>query len=166
MLLRRSGCLLLAALASIGLVAPATASAGVRATGDHAASAATVRLTLSGVNRADRKVAIPQASLLSATTGLSYFYGDSALAIPRGTYLIAAEVPTYAGSTVTSQTLVFRKVVISRSETVVLDGRGGKRLTVSLRGAQATVSDLSANICMSQDPHGQLVQEGGAYGGA
>jgi hypothetical protein len=163
MRLRRAGCLLVAALTSVGLAAPASASAG--GTGARTAAAATVHLRLTGLNRVGKEVAIPQASLLSAATGASYFYGGSALAIPRGTYLIAAEVPTYTGSTVTSQTLVFRKVAIGRSETISLDGRDGKMLTVSLTGAQATVSELSANVCMSADPHGEEFMEGGAYGG-
>ncbi len=170
MRIRRASCLLVAALTGVGLAAPASASAGVRATGDRvtgdrAASAATVRLTLTGLNRADKKVAVPEASLLSAASGAQYIYGGSALVLPRGTYLIAAEVPTYAGSTVTSQTLVFRKVAVERSETISLDGRDGKELTVSLTGAQATVSELSADVCMSADPHGEEFLEGGAYGG-
>ncbi len=132
---------------------------------DPVASAATVDLTLTGLNRADRVVAIPQASLLSVSTGDSYFYQGSALAIPRGTYLIAAEVPTYTGSTVTSQTLVFGKAAIGHGETIRLDGRDGKKLTVSLSGAQATVTQLSADVCMSQDPGGEQLLEGGAYGG-
>ncbi len=165
MRLRRAGCLLVAALTSIGLATPASASASVRTTGDRAASTATVRLTLTGLNRADRDVAIPQASLLSESTGDTYLYGGSALAIPRGTYLIAAEVPTYTGSTVTSQTLVFRTAAIERRETIRLDGRDGRKLTVTLSGAQATVSQLSADVCMSQDPHGQEILQGVAYGG-
>ena len=165
MQLRSAGCLLVAALTCIGLATPASASAAVRTTGGRAASAATVHLTLTGLNRSDRDVAIPQASLLSVSTGDSYFYGGSALSIPGGTYLIAAEVPTYTGSTVTSQTLVFRKATIERSETIRLDGSDGRKLTVSLSGAQATVSQLSADVCMSQDPHGEEVLEGGAYGG-
>jgi hypothetical protein len=165
MRLWHAGCLLAAALTSIGLTIPASASVVGQTTGDPTASAASVHLTLTGLNRADRVVAIPQASLLSVSTGDSYFYGGSAVAIPRGTYLVAAEVPTYTGSTVTSQTLVFRKAAIERSQTMRLDGRDGRKLTVSLSGAQATVSQLSADVCMSQDPHGQEILDGGAYGG-
>jgi hypothetical protein len=162
MRLRRAGCLLVAALTSVGLAAPASASAG--GTGARTAAAATVHLRLTGLNRADKQVAVPEASLLSLA-GVEYFYQGSALAIPRGTYLIAAEVPTYTGSTVTSQTLVFRKVAIGRSETISLDGRGGKKLTVSLSGAQAAVSQLSADVCMSLYPGGQGVLAGSAWGG-
>lgn len=165
MRLRQAGYLLVAALTSIGLATPAGASAVVQTTGDPAANAASVHLTLTGLNRVDRVVAIPQASLLNVSSGDFYFYQGSAVAIPRGTYLVAAEVPTYTGSTVTSQTLVFRKAAIERSETIRLDGHDGKKLAVSLTGAQATVSQLSADVCMSQDPHGQEVLEGGAYGG-
>jgi hypothetical protein len=161
----RFGYLGAAAFIGLGLAVPASASAGVVGLGDRVATSATVHLTLTGLNRAGRKVAIPQASLLGVGNGAQYIYQGSALVVTRGTYLIAAEVPTYTGSTVTSQTLVFRKVAVSRSETVVFDGRDGKRLTVSLTGAQATVTSLSADVCMAAEPHSAGWVADGASGG-
>jgi hypothetical protein len=157
---RKSGLLLAAALAVSGFGAPAATLASA---GPSVAAAPTLRLT--GLNRAGHVVAVPEAAMLSLPGGSEYYYQGSPLSIPRGSYLIAAEVPTYSGANVTSQTLVYRKVTVGRSETIRLDGRSGRRLRVSLTGATASASYLSASVCMSLYPGGAGWLEGSAWGG-
>jgi hypothetical protein len=138
----------------IGLAAALTASAlmlaGLAGQAD-AAPAATARLTLTGLNRAGQVVPVTSATLLG-TSGRIYSYAGTPLQVRRGTYLIAAGVPGYAGSSVTSETLVYRKV--SKTETIRLNGSAGHRLTVSLSGVQAALEDLSADVCLSTSPDG------------
>jgi hypothetical protein len=129
------------------------------------ASPATVKLTLTGLNRDSRTVSVPEASMLRIPDGLEEFYQGTPLAIPAGTYLIGGEVPAYSGGNLVSQTLVFRKVTIGRSETVRLDGRDGQPLRVTLAGAQATPQDLSADVCMSATANAEGVLAGGASAG-
>jgi hypothetical protein len=124
-----------------------------------------VRVTLTGLNRDSRDVAVPEAALLSLANGSEYFYQGAALRVAHGTYLIAAEVPAYAGTTLKSETLVVEKKTINRSETIRLDGHDGRPLRVSLAGAQAATSVLSADVCMSDTPGGQGVLAGGASAG-
>src|SRR5215469_9401221 len=123
--LRTPNALLATAMAAAAIAVPATTLAAP----SGATAMATIRLT--GLNRASHLVAVPQAAMLRLSDDMSFLYQGSPLSVPRGTYLIAAEVPTYSGTTVTSQTLVFRKVTIGRSETIRLDGRYGRRLRVS-----------------------------------
>jgi hypothetical protein len=145
-------------LSLAGVFAPASSLAA-------SSAAATVRLRLTGLNRDGQVVGIPAAAMLSIPAGSQYYYQGAPLSVPRGTYLIAAEVPAYSGTKLTSQTLVFRKVTIERAETLRLDGRGGQRLTVALSGAQASGSDLIATACLSQYPHQSAVLAGSATGG-
>jgi hypothetical protein len=130
-----------------------------------APATATVRLTLTGLNRDSQVVAVPQAELLGLRNGAEYTYQGSPLAVLRGTYLIVADVPAYSGTVQTSDTLVFAKETVGRAETIRLDGRGGRKLNVSLTGVSATSDVLLASVCMSRYPGsgGDLV--GGASGG-
>jgi hypothetical protein len=154
---------LAAIFAAIITIACLTGSAS--ATTGSSAAATAVRLRLTGLNRDSRVVAVQEATLLRLANGYEYFYQGARLAVARGTYLIAAEVPTYSGTTLTSETLVFEKKTIDRSETIRLDGQDGKRLRVSLAGAQAATYGLSAGVCMALSPGGQGVLAGSAGGG-
>jgi len=155
----RPAAILAATVAILGQAAPASAMT------ESSAGASSVRLTLTGLNRDSRVVAVPEATLLSLANGVEYFYQGAALRVARGTYLIAAEVPAYSGATLTSQTLVFEKKTIDRSEAIRLDGHDGRLLRVSLAGARAATSVLSADVCMSDTPGGQGMLAGGASAG-
>src|SRR5262249_28736010 len=116
-----------------------------------APAAATVRLTLTGLNRDSQVVAV-QASLLGLRNGAEYIYQGSPITVRPGTYLIAADVPAYSGQIQTSATLVFARETVSRTETVRLDGRDGRKLNVSLTGVSATPDLLMASVCMARYP--------------
>jgi hypothetical protein len=130
-----------------------------------AAPSAQVTVRLTGLNRAGHVAAVPQAELLEVN-GFPTVYQGTAVKVSPGTYIIAAEVPTYAGSTVTSQTLVVRTVSIRKSGTIRLDARHGVRLRVALTGASAQVQDLAALACLANSPgaSGEVAQ--GAWGGS
>jgi hypothetical protein len=131
--------------------------------GAGAAAQLTVRLT--GLNRAGHVVAVPQAEFLSLT-GASQLYQGAPVTLSPGTYLVAAEVPAYgAAHALTSQTLVVRQLTIRRSETIRLDGRAGKRLTVTLTGVRAQDQILAAGACLASSPHGSGAAEQAAWGG-
>ena len=153
-------------LAGLTAVCSALVFATVALSGTAGAAAArlvTVRLT--GLNRAGLVVAVPQAELLKVD-GVPTLYQGTPVKVSPGTYLIAAEVPTYStGETLTSQTLVFRKIAIRKTSTIRLNGRDGKQLTVGLTGAQAQDQDLAAGACLANSPGGSGQVEQAAWGG-
>ncbi|MGO8960591.1 MAG: hypothetical protein ACLQFR_24925 [Streptosporangiaceae bacterium] len=123
-----------------------------------------VAVRLTGLNRAGHVVSVPQAELLEVN-GFATIYQGAPVTVNPGRYIIAAEVPTYAGSTVTSQTLVVRLVRIRKSETIRLDARTGRRLQVVLTGAQAHNQDLAALACLTNSPGSSDQAAQGAWGG-
>ena len=152
--------------AGLGVVFSALVLASAALSGPAGAAAArlvTVRLT--GLDRAGLVVAVPQAELLKLD-GFPTSYQGTAVKVSPGTYLIAAEVPTYStGDTVTSQTLVFRKIDISKTGTIRLNGRNGKQLTVALTGVKAQDQDLAAGACLANTPGGSGQADQAAWGG-
>ena len=144
--LHRSAALVAGTLAIACIAVPAQPIASA------ASAAGTVKLRLTGLNRDSQVVAVPQASLLGLRNGAEYLYQGSPLAVRVGTYLIAAEVPAFSGTVQTSDTLVFAKETVGRAETIRLDGRGGRKLNVSLTGVSATPELLIADVCMSRYP--------------
>jgi hypothetical protein len=66
---------------------------------------------------------------------------------------------------VTSQTLVVRKVSITKSETIRLDARAGRQLSVALTGAEAQNLDLTASACMYNAPGSSDQASQAAWGG-
>ncbi len=153
-------------LAGLTVVCTALVFASAALTGTAGAAAArlvTVRLT--GLNRAGLVVAVPQAELLKVD-GFPTLYQGTPVKVSPGTYLIAGEVPTYStGETLTSQTLVFRKIAIRKTGTIRLNGRDGKQLTVGLTGAQAQDQDLAAGACLANTAAGSGEVEQAAWGG-
>ncbi len=108
---------------------------------------------------------MPQAELLKVD-GFPTLYQGTPVKVSPGTYLIAGEVPTYStGETLTSQTLVFRKIAIRKTGTIRLNGRDGKQLTVGLTGAQAQDQDLAAGACLANTAAGSGEVEQAAWGG-
>jgi hypothetical protein len=158
--IRRVTTLIAGAIAFAGLAVPAQSIAAGSST------AAMPKLTLTGLNRAAKVVGVPEATLLSVADDAEYIYNGAPLELPGGTYLIAAEVPTYSGKTMTSATLVFARETVRRTETIKLNGSDGRRLSVTLAGASATVDQLSANVCMSIYAGGQGTVVGSAWAGS
>jgi hypothetical protein len=136
-------------LAVVGLAGPAGAAGQ--------ASASTVRIKIDGVDRAG-KVVDASGATLAASDGRTYQYFGFPIAVQPGTYLLAADIPTPAtGSSAASDTLVVSKVRVRAKGTIRLNGRGGRRLRVSLIGAQASQQTLLAAACL----HGEAAQAAG-----
>ncbi len=157
----------------IGLLAVVGSAAGNLATAATTAPASAARPTVSarpvtvrltGLNRVGHVVSVPGAQLLEVD-GSATSYQGLPVTVNPGRYIIAAEVPTYAGRTVTSQTLVVRVVRIRKSETIRLDARAGRRLRVTLTGAHAQDQYLAALACLTNQPGSSAQAEGGAWGG-
>ncbi len=150
-------------LASAATAQPA-APAQPAATARTATPGRPVTIRLTGLNRAGHVVSVPQAELLEVA-GVPTLYQGQPVAVSPGKYIVAAEVPTYAGSSITSQTLVVRVVSIRKSETIRLNARAGRRLRVALTGAHPRNQDLAALACLANVPgsSGQAAQ--GAWGG-
>jgi hypothetical protein len=122
--------------------------------------------SIEAIQRQDEPFEIHPVSLTDPhANDAQYSYQGTPLELPSGTYLIAAEVPTYSGQTMTSATLVFARETVRRSETIRLNGSAGRRLSVTLAGASAAVDQLSANVCMSIYSGGQETVVGGAWAG-
>jgi hypothetical protein len=130
-----------------------------------AAAAGMVTVRLDGLNRAGHLVAVPQAELVEQD-GFSDFYQGAPVRVSPGSYVVAAEVPTYSAShTLLSQTLVTRRLTIRRSGTIKFNARAGRLLRVGLAGATAHQQDLAALACVANTPGGQGQAEQGAWGG-
>lgn len=128
------------ALALASLLPNAAASA--------AAPAATVKVRVDGLNRAGKVVTVAP-SLVNVTDGRTYSSDGAAIRLPAGTYLVGGSVPAYNGShQKVSETLVVRRVTISKSETVRLDGRHGRLVRVGLAVSGAAQQSLTAMACL------------------
>jgi hypothetical protein len=132
-----SSCALVLALGAL------TASIGSAS----AAPTREVSVRVAGLDRAGKDVSVSQASLVPAS-GFPYFYQGSSISVPAGRYLVGAEVPTYSGRTIVSETLVVRQLTISSGGTIRLDARHGKLVRVALRGVAASQQSLTAGACM------------------
>lgn len=111
------------------------AAAGVVAGGViSAAQAATHKITIKvvGVSRTGAPVAIQ--STVVPLTGNALPSTGPKYSVTPGTYFIGASVPTSSSGTVVSQTIVERRIRVTRSGTIRLDARGGKLVSVWLDG--------------------------------
>jgi hypothetical protein len=125
-----------------------------------------VTVHIKGINRSGKVVAAQGATLI-ASNSFPIFVNDTAR-VTRQTYLIGAQIPTYAGHQVTSETLVVQRVRIRAGGTIVLNARHGTRLRVMLRGAAAAEQNLTAAACLYSSPGGDAgpVAAGGGPGTA
>ena len=126
----------LTAVVSLGLAGLiGTASAATPSLTTH-----TVRIKVTGIDRNGHKTAV-FATIMGTNYAPIYTTGN-AVSVPKGPAWVGAEVDTTTGSQhlLASATLVMRQVTISRSETIVLNARGGKLVKFSLGvpGAQET----------------------------
>jgi len=112
----------------------------------NATAASRVTVHIKGINR-DGKVVAAQGATLVGNEGFPIPVTDSAR-VSRQTYLIGAQIPTYSGQQVTSETLVVQRVRIRTGGTIVLNARHGKPLRVTLHGASAAEQNLTAAACL------------------
>ena len=122
-------------------------ASGPAASAADAAAASRVTVHIKGINR-DGKVVAAQGATLVGNEGFPIQVTDTAR-VTRQTYLIGAQIPTYSGQQVTSETLVVQRVRIRAGGTIILDARHGKQLRVALRGAAATEQNLTAAACVN-----------------
>jgi hypothetical protein len=110
------------------------------------AAAHTVRIRVTGIDRSGHSTKV--YAVITGTTYTPIYTGGTAVSVPKGPAWIGAEVDTTTGSRLVSATLVLRRVTISRSRTVVLDARQGKRVRFSLgvKGAQLTGQVVQACV--------------------
>jgi hypothetical protein len=113
----------------------------------NAASASRVTVHIKGINR-DGKVVAAQGAALVGNQGFPIPVTSTAR-VTRQTYLIGAQIPTYSGQQVTSETLVVQRVRIRTGGTIILNAQHGKQLRVRLQGATATEQNLIAAACLS-----------------
>jgi hypothetical protein len=116
------------------VLAVAAAAAVVTTGVISAAQAATHKVTIDivGISRTGTKVAVqstvvPLAGNALPSSGPKY-------SVTPGTYFIGASVPTYSSGTLVSQTIVERRLRVTRSGTIRLDAHGGKPVSVWLDG--------------------------------
>jgi hypothetical protein len=119
------------------VLAVAAAAAVVTGGVISAAQAATHKVTIDivGISRTGTQVAVqstvvPLAGNALPSSGPKY-------SVTPGTYFIGASVPTYSSGTsgtLVSQTIVERRLRVTRSGTIRLDARGGKPVSVWLDG--------------------------------
>jgi len=122
---RRLGAATAAALGLALVISASLPSAAQQAVGK-------VTITVVGIDRAGTQVAV-QSSVVPlrgnaiASSGATY-------RVPPGTYFIGASVPTAAGGNQASDTIVIRRVNVTASQTIKLDARGSKLVSVRLDG--------------------------------
>jgi hypothetical protein len=140
---------LAAALAVAGGLLAGAPGISATALGSAAPSAAAAKVTvhIKGINR-DGKVVAAQGALLVGNEGFPLPVSIDTARVTRQTYLIGAQIPTYAGQQVTSETLVVQRVRIRAGGNIVLNARHGKQLRVTLRGAAAAEQNLTASACV------------------
>jgi len=95
-------------------------------------AASKVTVTVVGIDRSGNQVAI-QSSVVPLQGNAVPSNGPTYQIAP-GTYYIGASVPTVTGGTTASDSIVIRRVDITASETIKLDARGGKLVSVWLNG--------------------------------
>jgi hypothetical protein len=130
----------------------------------NAAAASRVTVHIKGINR-DGKVVAAQGATLIATNSFPILVNNTAR-VTRQTYLVGAQIPTFAGKLVTSETLVVQFVRIRARGTIVLNARHGKKLRVALRGAAGAEQNLTAAACLYSSPGGDAgpIAAGGGPG--
>ncbi len=140
---------LAAALAVAGGLLAGGSGIYATALGSAAPSAAAAKVTvhIKGINR-DGKVVAAQGALLVGNEGFPLPVSTDTARVTRQTYLIGAQIPTYAGQQVTSETLVVQRVRIRAGGNIILNARHGKQLRVTLRGAAAAEQNLTASACV------------------
>jgi hypothetical protein len=132
-------------LAAAALVPAASASAQ--------ASAGKVTIKVVGISRTGATVAV--ASDVASLHGGAILGSGPTYRVKPGTYFISGDVPTPTSDpNVVSQTLIVRKLDVSKSGTIALDARGGKPLSVWLNGKELspdTEGSLQADACDPND---------------
>jgi len=136
--------------------------AAMSATAASAATAARVTVRIDGLNR-DGKVVAAQGAVLVGNEGFPISVQDTARLVPQ-TYLIGAQIPTYSGQVVTSETLVVQLVRIRAGGKIVLNARHPTQVHVALHGAAATEQNLLASACLFS-PGGSDAMSESASGG-
>ena len=139
-------------------------ASGPAASAADAAAASRVTVHIKGINR-DGNVVAAQGATLVGNEGFPIPVTDTDTArVSRQTYLIGAQIPTYSGQQVTSETLVVQRVRVRAGGTIVLNARHGKRLRVTLLGAAAADQNLTAAACL-YSPSGSAALPVSASGG-
>jgi hypothetical protein len=136
----RACALVALALGLAGLAYPAAAAT-------PASASAKARIHVIGIERDGRKTAVD--ATIYGTTYIPIYTSGKAVSVPLGTAWVGASVQTTGpDDTITSTTLVLRRVDITRSETIDLDARAGKLVTFSLAvgGAADTGDDIQACV--------------------
>src|SRR3954451_16441996 len=124
------------------LAASATVPAVLLSTGG-AALAATDSLTLTALNRSGAKVTISATVVDVETSGTYTIKAGKAKKLPKGTYVVLAEIDT--GD---SATLAGVPVKVSGSTRLTMDARRGKRVGLALSpAASGLYPQMSARIC-------------------
>jgi hypothetical protein len=143
--------------ASALAVAAGLAIAGLAALPAGAASAAKVRVTITGVDSNGVSVGV-LGSIYPVAGGTKLVEPGKTAMVRPGTYWIGASVPTGL-----QQTLVMRKVTIRRSQALKLRAAGGSQVSLTLNGATATGQYDQLNACVNgvfvsgaAAPHGFL----------
>jgi hypothetical protein len=134
---------------------------GLSALSASAGAASTYTLKVSGIARNGQAVTV--AAVAVDSTGFNYLQYGHVAHVPRGTYLVAADVETFSSpGVVASDTLVARSVAVTRNTTVQLDARKGRLLRVALSAAGAQQQGQEEMICLTYPSNvGSAV---GAYG--
>jgi len=152
----------LAAVAAVGIVL--NGLTGLAAGTAQAAPAATVRIRVVGVSRDGHQVPV-YATIFSLNFYPVFAANGRAVTVDRGLHWIGASVPTLENGLAASQTLVLRQVMITRSETVRLDARGGAPVRFSLAAPGAIDTQDTVVACVGgKFVGGAGVQAGGQPG--
>jgi hypothetical protein len=91
-----------------------------------------VTVTVVGIDRNGSQVSV-QSSVVPLRGNAEPSVGPKYSLVP-GTYFVGASVPTMANGNPASDTIVIRRVKVAASETIRLDARGGKLVSVWLNG--------------------------------
>ncbi|HUB37667.1 MAG TPA: hypothetical protein VMA72_02320 [Streptosporangiaceae bacterium] len=134
----------IAALAAVGLLG----IAGLVAASAPSALAAAprVRIRVTGIDRNGHSTKV--YAVIAGTTYPPIYTSGTAVSVPKGPAWVGAEVDTTAGSELSSATLVMRRVTITRSRTITLDARPGKRVRFSLGVPGAQLTGQVAQVCV------------------
>jgi hypothetical protein len=134
---------------------------GLSALSASAGAASTYTLKVSGIARNGQTVTV--AAVAVDSTGFNRLWYGHVAHVPRGTYLVAADVETFSSpGVVASDTLVARSVTVTRNTTVRLDARKGHLLRVALSAAGAQQQLQQEMICLTYPSNNGSVV--GAYG--
>jgi len=95
-------------------------------------AASKVTITVVGIDRTGNQTAIQSSVVPLGGNGIPS--SGPTYRIAPGTYTIGASVPTMAGGNTVSDTIVIRRVDVTASQTIKLDARGSKLVSVWLDG--------------------------------